>query len=73
MSGRRSRQLAVAALATAALAAGVLVASGTGSTARTWTWGEAVPGDPVAGGKPGERLLVAEGDFGLVAASGAER
>lgn len=69
MSGRRSRQLAVAALATAALAAAVLVASGTGSTTRTWTWGDAVPGDPVAGGNPGERLLVAEGDFGLVAAS----
>jgi hypothetical protein len=69
VSGRRSYQLAAAALASAALAAGVLVASGTGSTARTWTWEEAVPGDPVAGGKPSERLLVAEGDFGLLAAS----
>ena len=44
MSGRR---LAVAALATVALAAGVLVASGTGSTARSWAWGAGTPGVPI--------------------------
>lgn len=66
MSGRR---LAVAALATAALTAGVLVASGTGSTARSWAWGAGTPGDPfpAANGRDGLRLLVADDDFALVA------
>lgn len=69
MSLRRSRRRGAAALATVAVAAGLLVASGTGSTARTWSWQEGVPGDPVYGGRPGERVLVAEGDFALVTAS----
>ena len=66
MSGRR---LAVAALTTAALAAGVLVASGTGSTARSWAWGAGMPGDPIPGadGRDGLRVLVANDDFALVA------
>ena len=66
MSGRR---LAVAALATVALAAGVLVASGTGSTARSWAWGAGTPGVPIpaADGRDGLRLLVADDDFALVA------
>lgn len=66
MSGRR---LAVAALATVALAAGALVASGTGSTARSWAWGAGTPGVPIpaADGRDGLRLLVADDDFALVA------
>ena len=69
MNGSRSFRLAVAALATAALTAGVLVASGTGSTARSWAWGAGVPGDPfrAADGRDGLRLLVADGEFALVA------
>jgi len=61
--------LAVAVLATAALAAGALVGSGTGSTARTWAWDAGVPGDPVGdpAARSALRLLVADGDFVLVA------
>lgn len=61
--------MAVAVLVTAALAAGALVGSGTPSTARTWAWNAGVPGDPVGdpAARPGLRLLVADGDFVLVA------
>jgi hypothetical protein len=69
VSGRRSFRLVVAVLAAAALAAGILVASGTGSTARSWAWGTGVPGDPIpaSDGRDGLRLLVDDGGFALVA------
>lgn len=65
----RTRRLALSVLATAALAAGLLVASGTGSTTRTWSWDGGVPGDRIAGaaGHDSLRLLAAGGDFVLVA------
>lgn len=60
MSPLRGRGRIAGVLVVAALAGGLLVAAGTGSTARSWTW---------EGGAPGPRVLIAEGDLALVAAT----
>ncbi len=71
MSLLRGRVRVGALVALCALAAGLLVAAGTGASAGSWTWGTDVPGEPsaVAGVPPEQRVLVAEGDLVLVASA----
>ena len=71
MSLLRGRARVGALVVLCSLAAGLLVAAGTGSSAGSWTWGTDVPGDPsaAAGAPPEQRVLVAEGDLVLLASA----